>query len=199
MHGALEIIREEHRSLTAVIRSLEYLAQDARNGGAEPDYELVAIILDYIDAFPNRFHHPKENEYLFKALRRRSAEAGAVLDELEAEHARGDELVHNLRYQLTRCRVSGTGAVDAFAAAVEDYAGFHWRHMRKEEDVVMPLAERTLTDADWRAVDDAFRANNDPLLGVGAKEEYGRLFRLILNLAPSPIGVGSKREPPSKR
>lgn len=191
---APSIIRAEHRSLTAVTQSLRLLAGDARERGLEPDGELFTLILDYIDGFSNRFHHPKEDEYLFVALRRRCAEANEALDALEVEHARGDELIRDLRYFLSRCRVGGATSVDTFAAAVDEYVDFHWRHMRMEEDVVLPLAERTLTEADWQPIDAAFRANDDPLFGARPAEEFRRLFLLILNLAPPPVGVGPSRE-----
>lgn len=197
--NALTIIREEHRALTAVIRSLQHLARDGAQGDAELDHELLTIMLDYIDAFPNRFHHPKEDEYLFRALRRRTTAAAAVLDELEAEHARGDALIRELRHLLSRCRIAGRPARQAFAAAVDEYAEFHWQHLRKEEDIVLPLAEAHLTPADWNEIDGAFRTNDDPLFGTEPKDDFRRLFQLIVNLAPPPVGVGPARpEPPGR-
>ncbi|HSL51394.1 MAG TPA: hemerythrin domain-containing protein [Candidatus Deferrimicrobiaceae bacterium] len=196
MTQALSIIREEHRSLSAVTRSLRTLARDARDRGRAPDYELFTLILDYIEGFSDRLHHPKEDEYLFAALRRRGAAANEALDVLERDHARGDELTRDLRYLLSRCRVGGAGAVEAFAAAVEEYVDFYWRHMRLEEDVVLPLAERTLTEADWQPIDAAFRANEDPLFGARPREEFQKLFQLIVNLAPAPVGVGPARDAP---
>lgn len=196
MTQALSIIREEHRSLSAVTRSLRTLARDARDRGRAPDYELFTLILDYIEGFSDRLHHPKEDEYLFAALRRRGAAANEALDVLERDHARGDELTRDLRYLLSRCRVGGAGAVEAFAAAVEEYVDFYWRHMRLEEDVVLPLAERTLTEADWQPIDAAFRANEDPLFGARPREEFRKLFQLIVNLAPAPVGVGPARDAP---
>jgi len=162
---ALSIIREEHRSLSAVIRSLDLLAREARD--REPDYELFTVMLDYVEGFSDRFHHPKE-----------------------------DELVRDLRYLLSRCRVGGAAAVDVFAAAVGEYVDFYWRHMRLEEDVVMPLAERRLTPEDWEPIDAAFQANDDPLFGARPREEFRRLFGLILNRAPAPVGVGPERKTP---
>ena len=196
---ALSIIREEHRSLSAVTQSLGLLAREARDRGLEPDYELFTLILDYIEGFSNRFHHPKEDEYLFTALRRRCTEANQALEVLELDHARGDEMFRDLRYLLTRCRVGGAAAVDAFAAAVEEYVDSHWRHMRLEEDVVMPLAEQRLTEADWQPIDAAFQANEDPLFGARPREEFRRLFALILNRAPAPVGVGASRGAPEPR
>jgi hemerythrin-like domain-containing protein len=187
---ALAIIREEHRSLSAVTRSLRVLARDARDRGGAPDYQLFTLILDYVEGFSNRFHHPKEDACLFPALRLRSAEASEQLDILGGDHARGDELIRDLRYLLSRCRVGGAAAVETFAAAVEEYVDLQWRHVRLEEDVVMPLAENRLTQADWGPIDAAFQANDDPLFGARPREEFQRLFQLIVNMAPAPVGVG---------
>jgi hemerythrin-like domain-containing protein len=195
MSRALSIIREEHRSLSAVTLALRSLARDARDRRLEPDYELFTMMLDYIEGFSDRFHHPKEDEHLFAAVRRRSAKADEAIAVLELDHARGEELMRDLRYLLGRCRVGGAAAVEAFAAAVESYVDFHWRHMRLEEDVVMPLAERTLAAADWEPIDAAFGANDDPLFGARPREEFRRLFQLIVNLAPPPVGVGPSRDP----
>jgi hemerythrin-like domain-containing protein len=191
--AALTIIRQEHRSLTAVVRSLQHLAREGARGDAELDHDLVTVMLDYIDAFPNRFHHPKEDQYLFRALRRRTSAATAVLDELEAEHVRGDALIRELRHLLARCRIAGARARQRFATAVDAYADFHWEHLRKEEDIVLPLAEAHLTAADWEGIDRAFRANDDPLLGAELKDDFHRLFELIVRLAPPPVGVGPAR------
>jgi hemerythrin-like domain-containing protein len=189
MHAAVAAIRQEHRSISAVVSALEYLARNVATGG-EPDYEVLTVILDYIEAFPNRLHHPKEDRYLFAALRLRSAAAGPILDELEEEHRRGDELTRELRYLLTRCRVGGREATQAFAAAAERYGKFHWAHMRKEEDVVLPLALQALGVEDWTAIDAAFSVNDDPVPGLAPRQEFDALFRLIVAMAPPPIGVG---------
>jgi hemerythrin-like domain-containing protein len=196
MAQAPSIILDEHRSLSAVTRSLRTLARDARDHRCALDYELFTMILDYIEGFSDRFHHPKEDEHLFAVLRRRCPEASDALDVLERDHARGDDLTRDLRYLLSRCRVGGAAAVEAFAAAVEEYVEFHWRHMRMEEDVVLPLAERTFTEADWQPIDAAFRANEDPIFGARPREEFWKLFQLIVNLAPAPVGVGPGRDAP---
>jgi hemerythrin-like domain-containing protein len=191
--SALRIIRDEHRTLTSVIGSLQLLVHDAAMAAA-PDFELFTVILDYIEMFPDRFHHPKEDEHLFTRMRRRSATAGEMLDGLEAEHRRGEEQTRTLRQLLARWRLRGPAAAKVFAGAVDEYATFHWEHMRKEEDVVMPLAETVLTDEDWQAIADAFGANTDLRLGTPDRQDLQALFRLILNRAPAPIGLAQAGE-----
>ena len=46
--------------------------------------------------------------------------------------------------------------------AVSRYAQFIWDHMGREEGVILPAAQKYLTDEDWAAIDGAFATNNDP-------------------------------------
>ena len=66
--------------------------------------------------------------------------------------------------------------------------------MRIEETVVLPLAERVLTDDDGQTLDAAFRENLDPFAGHEAEEAYRPLFRRILMTLPAPLGLGSALE-----
>mgnify|MGYP001151954019 CR=1 FL=1 len=141
---ALDVIRAEHRSLAAVIHGLRHLVREVREHGARPDFGLLDAMLRYIDAFPERLHHPKEDRYLFRRLRERDPGSARILDELEAEHATGARAIRELEAALARCRAAGGAEFPAFAARVDAYVAFHWEHMRKEEVEVLPAAERHL-------------------------------------------------------
>jgi hemerythrin-like domain-containing protein len=188
--NAIRIIEDEHRSLAAVLHGLSYLVREIRLRGAAPDFELLGAMLHYIDAFPERLHHPKEDAFLFKRLRERDPASGPLLDRLEAEHREGATHIENLRKALARYQHEGAREFGAFAQGVTDYAAFHWEHMRAEEHEVLPRARQRLTAADWAEIDEAFADNADPLLGIDAQENFRQLFRRIVNLAPPPLGVG---------
>jgi hemerythrin-like domain-containing protein len=147
----------------------------------------------YIDAFPERFHHPKEDQYLFRLLRIRFPDSAEVLDRLKQEHRAGAEKIRTLEQALARYQQGGAGEFSNFLAAVEAYAAFHWTHMKTEEHVVLPMAEKHLTAGDWEAIDAAFLGHTDPMLGIEAGAKYEELFRRITWLAPAPIGLGPAR------
>lgn len=189
-HAATNIIRSEHQSIAAVLHGLLYFVRRIREGQPGPDYKVLRAMLYYIDVFPERFHHPKEDRYLFAKLRQRTKEADDIISRLEDDHASGDEKIRSLMQAVIRLECGGAAYFHAFASAVDDYATFHWRHMGLEEDIVLPLAERTLSDEDWREIDAAFTGNVDPIVGVEAKKNFDELFTRIVNLAPPPIGVG---------
>ncbi len=187
MHKSLTVIREEHRALAGVLHALQYLVEQIDQGKRTPDFELLSAMVSYILAFPVRLHHPKEDEYLFSALRSRDAAVAPVLDELEAEHAKDRALAQDLQDTLRQYQ-RDAGARPAFAASVGRYAAFQWAHMRKEEDVILPAAERALLPGDWAAIDSAFESNQDPLGGVRVADEFRELFQRIMSAAPAPIG-----------
>jgi hypothetical protein len=61
--------------------------------------------------------------------------------------------------------------------------------MRKEEDELLPLAEKRLKEDDWRAIGAAFSANADPIAGM-RERDFEALFTRIATLAPAPVGLG---------
>jgi hemerythrin-like domain-containing protein len=190
---AIRVIQDEHRSLAAVLHGMLYLVHQIRDRGAKPDFDLFGAMIYYIDAFPERFHHPKEDQYLFRLLRIRHPQAAPLLQRLEAEHHAGAEKIRTLEQALARYQHGGASEFTDFLNAVEAYATFHWDHMRAEEKEVLPLAKKHLTTGDWEAIDAAFLGHSDPMFGAEAGAQYDTLFSRIVNLAPPPIGVGPAR------
>lgn len=54
-------------------------------------------IVNYIDSYLDRYHHPKEDSHLFPAVRRCCPQTDSILRELEDEHRQGVALLHDLR------------------------------------------------------------------------------------------------------
>jgi hemerythrin-like domain-containing protein len=189
--SALDVIQDEHRALAGMLFSLRELVRGIVAGRTAPDFLLLRSILFYIYAFPERLHHPKETEVLFKALRQRSREAAATLDRLDAEHRHGEQAVMRLEMALLEYEQLGRYRLAPFAEAVERFVEQYFQHMDTEEREVLPLARRVLTDEDWLTIDAAFAENRDPLTGHTPSEEFRALFSRIVNLAPAPLGLGA--------
>lgn len=190
---AIRIIEQEHRSLAAVLHGLLYVMREIRLGGGEPDFRLLNAMLDYIDTFSEKFHHPKEDAYLFERLGARNPRAASLIERLRQEHRLGTVKLRDLRQALVGYHQAGSTALPKFVTLGAAYAAFHWDHMRLEENEVIPLAKVHLTAADWDAVDAALLGNLDPMFGAERGAEYQELFRRIVDLAPRPIGRAPSR------
>ena len=194
MQKAIRIIRDEHRSISAVLSGLRDVARVAREGKLRPDFGLFRAMIYYIDAFPERMHHPKEDEHLFARLLARDPGARELIDSLQSEHVQGARLVRDLEQAMLAYEKSWPSGAEKFAAAVQDYAEFHWSHMRREEHDLMPRAEKSLTAEDWAAIESAFAGNEDPIADLREKG-FSELFQRIVNIAPEPIGLGERWKP----
>ncbi|KAB2968958.1 hemerythrin domain-containing protein [Zoogloea sp.] len=187
---ALEIIKAEHRSLSAVLDAADYLIAEIRAKRIQPEFKLLWAIIHYIDSFPETLHHPKEDQFLFSRLKQRTDAADSLIDELEAQHRSGEKRVRDLQLALGRFEADQEEALEVFADALNAFTQLSWRHMTVEENELMPLAERHLLDADWEEVTAAFRDNNDPMFGSERSDHFRQLFRKIVNMAPPPVGLG---------
>lgn len=201
---AIGIIRDEHRSLAAVLHAWMHALAAARSEGTAADARLMRAIVRYVQAFPLALHHPKEDRHLFKRLRERSDELDTELDELERQHERDHRLVAELAQQvetLAACEdaAAAVAATRALEPAVQAYASFLWDHMGREEGVILPAAQRLLSEADWAEIDAEFCRNRDPQFSGDTDKEYRQLFSRIVNAAaaweaepgPAPVSAAS--------
>lgn len=192
-HAALRIIHDEHAALSAMLRSIVLLLGQHRRNGTLPDFAALRAMLFYVDEFPEQRHHRKESELLFPKLRARTAEAGAVLDRLDDDHARGESAIRELEHALLAFEMMGESRRADFEEAAQRYVDFYGQHMALEEGQILPLAEQVLTAQDWAELDAAFAANRDPLTGHEPEDDYRALFSRIVNSLPAPLGLGDAR------
>lgn len=186
--AALAILRDEHLAIGTVLYALRYLTQAKEAADLASRLPVLHAIVDYVVSYPDRWHHPKEETQLFKRLRQRTAEADVLIADLELEHCAGYSMIEALRSRLQAMERAEDGAAEQFRDAALRYAQFEWSHLRREEDLLFPIAEVHLLDEDWEAIHKSFRANDNPLFGIKPRDQAEQLYQRILELAPAPIG-----------
>lgn len=189
-HATVRIIRQEHAALAAMLRSIVMLLDQHRRKGTLPDFATLRAMLFYVDEFPEKRHHRKETELLFPKLRARTPISRELLDRLDSDHARGERRIRNVEHALLAFEMLGEPRREEFEKTVGEYVDFYLDHMALEEREILPLAERVLTEDDWRDLDEAFAQNRDPMTGHVPDLEYNALFTRIVNIVPAPIGLG---------
>lgn len=172
---ALAVIYDEHRSIAATMQCLTELTSQA-----EPldvlACEQVRLLVGYLREFPQRLHHPKEEEYLHRLLRQRFPDCEEHLAELEAQHDREEQLLTAVERALTMADDAVLrAAIGTLVQAIGDHLGC-------EERTVFPLARAHLQPQDWAEIATAFEANGDTRFNSLTTTEFGALFRRIANL-----------------
>jgi hemerythrin-like domain-containing protein len=190
-HTSLQIIRDEHSSLAAMLRSMLMLVERGPTDKPQQFFEVLRAMLFYIDEFPERLHHPKESDLLFPRVLRSAPSLMAAVQRLEHDHENGEKAVRELQHRLLAWELLGETRKSAFMDQCPRYVSFYLEHMRLEETVILPEAEKTLTEADWTELDAAFETNCDPLSGKYPLDPaYATLYTRIVSKTPAPIGLG---------
>ncbi len=186
LNSALSIICDEHRSLAVVVQGMQYLVGEYARGRLAPDFGLLRAIVTYLDEFPQKRHHPKEEAFLFERLRLRTRIADPIIAELMRQHVDDARLVTELHQALERFESGQDGGFVEFDKAVAAYAEGILPHMALEEASLLPLACRHLSGEDWVEIGAAFGTNGDPRFAADADADFAGLFRRIVDLA-SPV------------
>ena len=190
-HRSLDIIRDEHSSLAAMLQSMRMLVD--RGPGHDPAqfFDVLRAMLFYIDEFPERLHHPKETELLFPRVAKAVPEVGVAVARLDRDHEYTEKAVRDIQHLLLAWELLGETRRQAFVDGFARYVNLYLAHMRLEEEEILPAAEAHLSAADWQALDEAFEQNCDPLTGKYKPDPvYEQLFSRIVRTAPAPIGLG---------
>jgi hemerythrin-like domain-containing protein len=192
-YAAIRLIKDEHRSLSAVLRAAEHLVGKAVSTGKVVDFKLLRAMLYYLREFPEQRHHPNEDRMLFARIKARTHEADVAIAELEHEHRHGDAMLEGLTIALDNWEAGAADGRKQFAEVLSAYARFYWAHMEKEETSVLPAAERSLSTEDWHQIHAVFESHRDPMFGENTANEFRDLFSRIMRLAPPSISVGDAK------
>ncbi|HEY3046627.1 MAG TPA: hemerythrin domain-containing protein [Polaromonas sp.] len=192
VHATLRVIRDEHASLSAVLQSILMMLDHGPGDAPETFFDVLRAMLFYIDEFPERQHHPKESNLLFPKVVRVAPETMEAVARLEHDHISGELAVRALQHQLIAWELLGETRRPVFETAARAYVAFYLEHMKLEETVILPAAEKALNAADWHELDAAFGSNRDPLAGSCPRDPaFDRLFTRIVMKTPAPIGLGA--------
>jgi iron-sulfur cluster repair protein YtfE (RIC family) len=161
MYAVHDAFYRDLRCLTAAIEAGQTADLAVRTGWA---------------TFKNQLHvhHTAEDTSLWPPLRQKVTrpDETAVLDAMEAEHARIDPLLSEVDVSLA---ASGYAGLAENAAALAETLAAHMKH---EEDQALPLVEAHLGPAGWAA----FRKATGKIQGLRGGAEF---FPWMLDSAPA--------------
>ena len=190
-HRSLEIIRDEHSSLAAMLQSMRMLVDRGPVDDRKNFFDVLRAMLFYIDEFPERLHHPKESELLFPRVAKAVPAIGVAVARLDRDHEYTEHAVREIQHLLLGWELLGEARRQTFVDAFDKYVNLYLAHMQLEEQEILPAAEKHLSEADWQLLDAEFEKNCDPLTGKNKPDPvYEQLFTRIVRDAPAPIGLG---------
>ncbi len=165
-----EALREDHRDIARLLQVLE--RQIDIFGGAEtPDYDIIVGVADYFLQYPDRCHHPKE-DLIVDTLKAHHPEAVGGMGDLIAEHLDLHERAVRFRRVMGDLLIGADVPRSAIVDVARGFIATQYRHMREEEDLLYPIAERVLTPVEWTDIEDRLSQRENRLDGPWMDEMF---------------------------
>lgn len=154
---AIEVLMQEHRTIEQVLEALERFAEGAARS-RRTDKEELSRFVRFFREFADGRHHAKEEGVLFQAMVQQGFPSqGGPIPVMLSEHEHGRALVGALA-QLAQQDAAWSDEDLAHVAQVARAYGVMLRgHIRKEDLILYPMAERHLPEAAARKVSEACR------------------------------------------
>jgi len=174
MTDPFHILKHEHRIIERGLRALDGLCLRLEWGTLLTPNALSQIV-DFTSNFIDRFHHDKEEKYLFPALSQHGiAVDGGPLGAMKHEHEIENTLTSALGRAIEGCKNGEADAVKQFVEAAFKYSSHLIGHMQKEEAILFRLADELLDEEEKASLMADFRKAESEL-GAEVYEKYARL------------------------
>ena len=176
---ATDQLKEEHRAIEETLSILSRMTRRLTAGEAVVSEDLNAII-DFIRIFADKCHHGKEESLLFPAMEeagipRENGPIGVML----AEHDQGREYVSKLAGSIDAYIAGDRTAVEIIDVSAEGYTGLLTQHIQKEDNVLFPMAEQSLSPDRKKLLLEEFGELEERIIGPGKHQELHRTLERL--------------------
>jgi len=124
----------EHRLIERMIKAMAHaLLQAEKQNKIDPRF--IETATDFIRAYADRCHHGKEEDILFRELKKKkiAAEHQTIMEELIEEHKRGRQVTGKLVEANSRYMKGDERALSVILECIRTLIGFYPKHIEKED------------------------------------------------------------------
>lgn len=173
----IDDLHQDHINISRVLDILE--SQVARlEGGERPDYYLMSKIVEYVQEYPDIFHHPREDA-MFSVYLEDHEEGRDQIEALRREHGELAAMTVALRETVECLFHGGVVSREEVLEQMKEFIDRQREHLDKEEGEVFPLLKKALTAEQWDRVDTMVPLVADPVFGPNLKSQYDALYRRL--------------------
>ena len=172
MSKAIDDLKHEHEAILSSLKILDKFSA-AVNDGSTPAKIDLGNFVGFLKEFADKCHHGKEEAMLFPALIEAGlSEHGGPIEAMLSEHLQGRDYMREMDLAIS----SGPDYL-TFAYAARCYSSLLQNHIRKENNVLFPIAEKTLDRARLEKMSESFGEHEERVIGHGRHEELHQMLK----------------------
>lgn len=184
MHRIMEELHQDHINIDRLLKLLESELEKVANDG-DPDLELMIDIVDYVENYPDLFHHPRE-DVVYRAFKLKTVDATEIVDRLLEEHEQLPVLTKAFRELLEEVQNSSIIiSREELGKKAQVYINTQRTHLNTEEALIFPMIIENMDDEDWSILEQSLPKSNDPLFDAEV-DRYSNILAHLKARAAEP-------------
>ncbi len=182
MHKIQRQLHVDHHHITRLLNCLskEIDCYDF-NSKRAADLAVILSALDYIDSYPDKWHHPSE-DVIFDHLLEKDVKESRLIEQLKNEHKEivieTDKLSELFDMVANDCIVTA----DELLGGARHFITLQRKHLEKENEFVYPLMDTLITGEEWKVIESKVKIQDDPLFKKPSKKDFEYLYQYIVDL-----------------
>ena len=184
MHGIYRQLCDDHKHMHKLQDVFETLIDELGRQDRDPaTLSMVLDALDYFSVYPDQWHHPVE-DLVFGRLLSKPVDIRDVVGKIAAEHKAIATATRNMNRLFYAIANDAAVERQELFSAAREYIALQRAHMKKENEILLPLVSQHLTDTDWKEVADALLEKQSSHFHQGVKRLYQAIYQ---DLSERPI------------
>jgi len=151
-----------------------------------PNLPVILDALDYVQTYPERWHHPIE-DVIFNCLLEKDITERAAIESLLAEHKELEHLTKRACQLFTAVANDCVVPIDELTDVARQFILRQSAHLDRENELVYPLMNQYLSQDDWDRIAQSLEQIADPLFDKPLQADYENLYQSIVEMENDPL------------
>ena len=163
LQSVLDRLNSDHKRIEMVLRLIERELGKFDNDDQDENLSAIADALEYIEAYPDKVHHPVEERMFDLLADKAPSPVQETLAQLRGQHSEITASTSKLKQDIDNVLNDIVTPIDRIKRHLTDYVNLQRRHMTLERQTIFPFAEAALDNKDWQSLQHRLDAELDPL------------------------------------
>ena len=182
MHPVVHRLHRDHEHLDQALDLLESHV-DAFHEGEPIDFELIAMVLEYLADYADRVHHRVEDQ-VFAHLQDRRDDIGATVRQVMQQHPHLSSRTRQFQRTIEGVVHDAVVTREELEQQARAFIGLQREHLRLEDTRLLPQLEGLLGSAVLDAAAKVLPGDEDPVFGAQRRDRFLSLFERLRQAGP---------------
>ena len=148
------------------------------------DLDIILNTLDYIQTYPEKWHHPTE-DIIYNKLLKKQIKESTLIEQLQHEHQEIYQTTENIKEMFDNVVEDCIISADKLLTYSRNYIQLQRQHLDKENEYIYPLMDTVFSEDEWHEIENEVKSQNESSFNTPSKKEYFHLYRYILDVEKS--------------